>query len=301
MFKNATALRINLSQLDLLVTEDRLSANAFEPCGASQEKSVGFVPPRGHAHGAYLEAVDGQYIARLMVETKSVPGAVIAERVAAKSAEIEAGTGRKPGKKERRELADEVRMGLLPHAFPKRVVVTVWFDMTNRLLWIDSVSQARIDDVTSTLVKVVDDLQISYVNTEQSPSSVMTAWLHDGDTLTVDDRFNFELDRACELVACDESKAVVRYKKHSLDGDEIRQHIKQGKAARSLDLTWKDRVSFTLADTGAIRSIAFLDVVFDGADDSKDDIFDTEVVIVSSELRALHADLIEAMGGEVTT
>lgn len=301
MFKNATALRINLTQLDLFTLEDKLSAMAFEPCGASQEKSVGFVTPRGQLHGAYLESVAGQYIARLMVESKTVPGAVIAERVNVESAKIESSTGRKPGKKERREIAEEVRLGLLPHAFPKRVIVTIWFDMAKRLLWLDTVSQSRIDDVTSTLVKVVDDLQISYVNTEQAPMSVMTAWLYDGDKLSSHERFNFDVDRACELVATDETKGVVRYKKHVLDTDEVRTHIKQGKVARSLALTWNDRVSFTLADTGAIRNIAFLDVVFEGEghDNGTDDMFDTEVVIVSKELRALHADLLDALGGEV--
>ncbi|UZZ64550.1 exonuclease recombination-associated [Curvibacter phage PCA1] len=300
MFKNATALRINLKQLDLFTLEDKLSAMSFEACGASQEKSVGFVPPRGQMHGAYLESVAGQYIARLMIESKSVPGAVVAERVSAEVAKIEASTGRKPGKKERREIAEDVRLGLLPIAFPKRVAVTIWFDMRSGLLWLDSVSQSRIDDVTSMLVKVVDDLQISYVNTEQSPAALMTAWLAHGDELSSEDRSWFDIDRACELIACDESKAVVRYKKHALDTDEIRAHIKQGKVARSLALTWNDRVSFTLADTGAIRSIAFLDVVFEGEGEGNDDLFDTEVAIVTTELRALHADLLEALGGEVT-
>lgn len=300
MFKNATALRINLTQLNLFTLEDKLAEQAFIPCGASQEKSVGFVPPRGHEHGAYLESVAGQYIMRLVVESKSVPGAVIAERVNIESAKIEASTGRKPGKKERRELGEEVRLGLLPHAFPKRVAVTIWFDTEKRTLWLDTVSQSRIDDVTSTLVKVVDDLQIAYINTEQSPCGLMTAWLAHGSELDSEDRSWFDLDRACELVATDETKAVVRYKKHTLDTDEIRTHIKQGKVARSLALTWNDRVSFTLADTGVIRNIALLDVVFEGENNGTDDVFDAEVVIVSNELRALHDDLLEALGGEVT-
>lgn len=300
MFKHATALRINLTQLNLFTIEDMLAEQAFVPCGASQEKSVGFVPPRGHEHGAYLESVAGQYIMRLMIESKSVPGPVIAERVAAESAKIESSTGRKPGKKERREIAEEVRLGLLPHAFPKRVAVTIWFDTAKRTLWIDSVSQSRIDDVTSMLVKVVDDLQIAYVNTTSSPTAAMTAWLAEDDRDELFITHSLVVDRACELVATDESKAVVRYKKHSLDGDEIRQHIKHGKVVRSLALTWNDRVSFTLSDTGAIRNIAFLDVVFEGESNGNDDVFDAEVVIVSNELRALQDDLLEALGGEVT-
>ena len=35
--------------------EQALDKARFEPCGASQEKSVGWVEPRGQAHGPLVE------------------------------------------------------------------------------------------------------------------------------------------------------------------------------------------------------------------------------------------------------
>ena len=40
--------------------EQALDAERFVPCGASQEKAIGWVEPRGEAHGPLVEAVSGQ-------------------------------------------------------------------------------------------------------------------------------------------------------------------------------------------------------------------------------------------------
>jgi recombination associated protein RdgC len=45
-------------------------------CGATQEKSLGWVVPRGEAHGPLAESVGGQWILRFMVESKVLPGSV---------------------------------------------------------------------------------------------------------------------------------------------------------------------------------------------------------------------------------
>ena len=52
MFKNMIVYRIAESwQGDLQQLEDALQKTVFEECGATQERSVGWVPPRGEAHG----------------------------------------------------------------------------------------------------------------------------------------------------------------------------------------------------------------------------------------------------------
>ena len=56
--------------------DEALSAARFAECGATQPRAMGWVPPRGEAHGALIEAITGQWLLQLMVETKVVPGAV---------------------------------------------------------------------------------------------------------------------------------------------------------------------------------------------------------------------------------
>lgn len=294
MFKAFTVYKL-LSRVSLAKLEDALAADTFTPCGSTQEKSIGWVPPREHEHGAFVESVGGQYIARLMIETKSVPASAVKQKVKEEIAEIEAQTGRKPGKRERREITDEARMALLPHAFPKQGAVTVWIDPKAGYLVLDTTSQGRLDDTITALVRAVDGLQVGLLNTNTSPTTWMAAVLADSDHLSS----AFTIDRECELKAADESKAVVKYAKHPLDIDEVRDHIRQGKLPTKLALTWRDRVSFVLTENLQVKKIAFLESVFEGGSKADgEDNFDADVAIVTGELRVLIPDLLDALGGE---
>ena len=70
--------------------EQALDAERFVPCGASQEKAIGWVEPRGEAHGPLVEAVSAQRILKLKIETKGVPGSIVTRKAKERSAVIEA-------------------------------------------------------------------------------------------------------------------------------------------------------------------------------------------------------------------
>lgn len=278
--------------------EAALEDGRFVECGASQEKSVGWVAPRGEAHGALVEVVGGQWLLKLMVEVKVVPGSVVKRRLQEQVEQITATTGRKPGKKETRELHDDARNALLPMAFAKQGTVQVWIDPQAGLLLLDAGSQARADEVMTCLIKAVDGLAVQLINTQTSPSAAMSGWLSSREAPA-----GFSVDRECELKASDESKAVVRYTRHALDTEEVSQHIAMGKVPTRLALTWDDRVSFVLTEVLQLKKIAFLDVVFEGVPaspgDGKDDGFDADAAIATGELGKLIPDLLEALGGEM--
>ena len=278
--------------------EAALQEAQFVECGATQEKSVGWLEPRGHTHGPLVEVVGGQWLLKLAMEVKVVPGSVIKRKVQDQVDHIEASTGRKPGKKEKREISDEVRLSLLPMAFSKQSSVQVWVDPAAGLLLTDAGSQAKADEVMTCLIKAVDGLVVQLVNTQTSPIAAMAEWLS-----TKDAPPSFSVDRECELKAADESRAVVRYTRHALDTDEVTQHIAMGKLPTRLALTWADRVSFVLTESLQLKKLAFLETVFEGAPasaaDGQDDHFDADVAIATGELRKLIPDLIEALGGEV--
>ena len=286
-----------------LVTQERLESALQEAryaeCGASQEKSVGWVPPRGEEHGALVEIVGGQWLLKLMIEVKSVPGSVVRRKVDEQVAHIESTTGRKPGKKEKRDLRDDIRMTLLPMAFSKQGSCMVWIDPKAHSLCLDAGSQSRADEVLTCLVKAVDGLALQLVNTQTSPAAAMALWLSAKEAPA-----GFAVDRECELKAADESRAVVRYTRHALDTDEVSQHIAMGKQPTRLAMTWGDRVSFVLTEALQLKKLTFLDVVLEAADaapgDRGDDNFDGDASIATGELRRLIPDLLEALGGEAT-
>ena len=113
------------------------------------------------------------------------------------------------------------------------------------------------------------------------------------------------MDRECELKQPDSEKATVRYARHTLDIDEVGEHIKQGKLPTRLALTWNSRVSFILTEALTLKKIELLDVVLDGLSTSapqkagKDDDggFDADVALTTGELRLMIPDLIHALGG----
>jgi recombination associated protein RdgC len=278
--------------------EAELESARFVECAGSQEKSVGWVEPRGQAHGPLLEIVGGQWILKLMVESKVLPASVVKRRAQEQIAQIEASTGRKPGKKEAREILDDARMALLPMAFTKQGATVVWIDPQAQLLVLNAGSQGRADEVMTALIKAIDGLAVQLINTQMSPAAAMAQWLASKEAPAC-----FTVDRECELKAADESKAVVRYTRHALDTDEVSEHIAQGKMPTRLAMTWNDHVSFVLTEALHLKKVAVLDVVFEAAaalaSDGKDDNFDADVAIATGELQKLIPDLLEALGSEV--
>ena len=280
-------------QVGLETLEDALQKAIFAACGATQERAVGFVPPRGEAHGPLAESVGGQWILRFMVEAKVLPGSVLARKVQDKVDQIERETGRKPGKKEKRDLKDEAKLDLLPMAFTKMGSMWVWIDPQARTLVLDTGSQARADEVVSQLVELLPaGFAVALLHTQTSPQTAMAHWLKEQDPPA-----GFTVDRECELKSPDETKAVVRYARHPLDIEEVQQHIQAGKLPTRLALTWDDRVSFVLTEGLQLKKIAFLDTVFEGQAQDEGG-FDTDVAIATGELSKLLPDLIEALDGE---
>ena len=301
MFKNLTIYRIAAGWAPALeAMETALQAAQFVPIGATQDKAVGWVPPRGNEHDAMVEAVAGQRIMKLRIETKSVPGAAVREKAQAEADHIEATTGRKPGKKQMKELREDALLALLPQAFPRQSSVLVWIDPAAGLLMTDASSQGKLDEVVTALVQAFNDLSLTLLQTAVTPQSAMTSWLSapdDADNLFVDD--GFAIERACELRSADEEKSVVKFNRHNLVTDEVRKHITEGKLPKWAAMSWEGRVGFVLDDCMRLKRIAFLEGVFDDRADDGESGFDTDVALATGELRKLIPALVGALGGEI--
>ena len=301
MIKSATLYRIQLPQtLDIATFDKAIEAKTFTPCEASQEHASGWAPPRGEDHGAMVELVGtGHLIMCFVREVKAVPSQAIKRALDARIAKIKQDEGRKPGRKETRELREDVMLDLLPHAFAKRTGVPVWIDLENGLLIVGSTTTAVTDLVISALVQALPGATIGYLNTQVAPQAAMTQWLAGADDADDDDSWPayFAPGRDVELHSGDEMKAVVKYNRHHLDDKEMKRHIGQGKLPVSLALDWKGRVSFTLTQATQIKKIKFLDTVFDGQKTEDASGFDADWAIATGELSALITDLFQALGG----
>lgn len=295
MFKNVWAYGL-IGDLPGTVNEldELLQTLPFVPCSASQDKSVGWVPPRGQAHGALVESLQGHWMLRFMTESRQVPSSVVKRRVDEMAEQIEATTGRKPGKKEKRDLKEEAMAALLPRAFTRQQSTWVWLDPRRRRLVLDTTSASRADDILTALVKLMDGFSAEPLNTTTSPTVAMALWLTEQDAPA-----GLAIGKECELKSADETQAVVRYARHTLLTDEVREHIAAGKQPTRLALHWRDRVNFVLTDKLQLKKLTFDDAVLEQAKaaDQRADDFDGSMLMATAELGPLIGDLIDALDG----
>ena len=308
MFKSASFFRIAadfvLPPLDAL--EEVLQTAQFVPCGATQPESVGWVPPRGNKSTVMAEMVGAQLILRLSIERRPVPASAIKAEVEERVEKYKQETGReRASAKIKKEFKEEALQALLPRAFTKRSSTTLWIDPVNKFLVVDSASLTGADKVVGQLIEALSEipgsrpgLMAKPVQTAMAASAAMAHWLASREAPV-----GFTVDRDCELKMPDDQKSTVRYSRHTLEIDEVAEHIASGKVPTQLAMTWNERVSFVLTDMAQVRKIKLLDVVLDGVQENgkDDDGFDTDAAIVTGELSALIPDLLEALGGELST
>jgi len=293
-FKNLVVYRLPAGlKLDIPALEQKLATLTMQPCGNMDLETRGWVSPRGDDR--LLHVLNRQVLIALGVEQKLLPSSVVNQFAADKAAQIEEQQGYKVGRKQLRELKEQVTDELLPRAFVRRRVTWAWIDPVHGWLVVDAAAPAKAEVLLEALSKSVDDLPVKTLHTERSPSAAMTDWLLSGEAPA-----GFSIDRDLELRAADEGKATVRYVRHALEGEEIREHIAAGKQATRLAMTWNDRISFVLGEQMEIKRLAFLDVLKEQAEqgESADEQFDLDFALMSGEVAKLLADLVAALGGE---
>lgn len=296
-FKNLQLFRLTSNwDTPLERFEEQLRRFTFQPCGSQEWMARGWIPPRGD--DALVYALERQWLVALGIEQKLLPASVVNQATKERAAKLEEQLGYRPGKKQMREIKDNVVHELLPRAFSRYRTTFAWIDPANGWLVIDSSNATKAEEVLEVLKHSVDDFPFAVLRTKSSPVAAMSDWLSSGDGPA-----GFSIDRDCELTSPVEEKSTVRYARHPLDGDEIRNHIVSGKQPTRLALTWQDRISFVLTDRLEIKKLTFLDMDEnkDGGDSlTAEEQFDVDFALMTGELSRYLADLVEALGGEET-
>jgi recombination associated protein RdgC len=295
-FRNLIVLRVPAGwQLDADSLAQALRPHAFTDASSIEEVRAGWVAPR-EGDPSLVCAAGRQMLIALRQEKKLLPARVVAQFVRQRAEQIEAAEGFKPGRKRMRELRDAVRDELLPRAFSLATDTRAWIDPVSGWLAIDAASQARADEVIGLLAKSLDGFPARPLKTVRSPAAAMTGWLVQDDAPA-----GFSIDQDVVLKARD-GKATVRYANQSLEVDEVTRHARAGKQCTRLALTWSDRVSFVLTETLAIKRVRPLDVLQEreagsAAETDADARFASDFTLMTGELAALLAGVVEALGG----
>jgi recombination associated protein RdgC len=274
--------------------ERDLAPQTFTPGSSLEMQTQGWTSPRGN--GMLVHTVNRQILLQLATEKKLLPSSVINQVSKERALELEEQQGFKPGRKQMKELKEQVTDELLPRAFSIQRSTRVWIDPVNGWLVVDAASASKADEVFKMLLKSLESLPFGVLYTERSPLSAMTDWLAADEAPG-----GFTVDQDTELRATGEGKATVRYVRHTIEADDVRRHIAAGKQCTRLAMTWTDRVSFVLTEAMTIKRVAPLDVLKENEDSvmqNEDERFDTDFALMTGELAKLIGDLVEALGGE---
>lgn len=290
MFKNLAVFDISdRSNLHFVAFEKALQDAAHVEGGAQQEKSVGWRPPRGGLHDAFLESIGGHWLASFVIETRRVPAEVVRKRVEAMSSAVQAQTGRKPGRKELKQMKVDAIMQLLPQVLPRAVEIPVWIDPVSGILGVGTVNQSNIDDVVTSLIRCEVGLKLSKFEPKVAPADAMREWL----LLEADEQLppGMSLGSACVLRQEDAGKATARFSNQHLACEEVRQGLLSGKKPVSLDLCWDDRVELTLHACGHFKSIRVFGHQHDLAAKNKGGDLDADFALFTAEMTKVIAQL----------
>ncbi|HHO0143722.1 TPA: recombination-associated protein RdgC [Providencia stuartii] len=296
-FKNILVYRLNrdlaLSADDL---ERQLAPLAYHPCGSQDMMKTGWVSPM-KGSDALTHAAGNQILICAKKEEKMLPSPVIKQELQEKIEKLEADQDRKLKKTEKDSLKDEVVHALLPRAFSKYNKTYIWIDTVNQLIIVDAASAKRAEDNLALLRKSLGSLPVVPLTFKDPIELTLTEWIRSGSLPQ-----GFAVMDEAELKAILEEGGIIRCKKQELISDEIATHIEAGKLVTKLALDWEERIQFMLSDDGSLKRLKFSDTLKEQNDDiGKEDYaqrFDADYVLMTGELSALIARLIDVLGGE---
>ncbi len=278
--------------------EEILKVKPLMPCSGQTALSRGWVGPRDE-DGALVEALLPHLLIAQGIEEKLLPAAVINQVAKDKARSFEAQRGYKPGRKQMRDIKDEVTLDLMPRAFARRKQVRAWLDTEEGWLVIDAASAATAENLIEHLRTTAPEMpSAQLVEPQMALSAIMTEWLAANQA---PGRFNIEDE--CELNGSEDTKSTVRYLRHPLNTEEIGKHIKAGKRVSKLGLSWNDKLSFVLHDNLQIKRLKFLDMERDDSESHEVDAeqkFETDFSLMSSELRVMLNELCAIIGADTT-
>lgn len=273
-----------------------LKNKPFAPCRPTDALSYGWTrtvitKDEGSDSDLLAMPIKNCIVMRVTIEKKAVPGSVLKQQIALDIKEYTNKSGYPPSKEEMKLLKDEAKRKLLPRAFPKRNDTLIWVDTSVNRLYMDTSSTSTADLVLMLLKETWKEVPVvQWLRPKISLSSLMNDWVLEDtpDFLDVDDM--------CEVVLPDTGKPSIKYNRHNLDHDEIKNYIRDGHLVASLGLTYDDQLSFVLTDKFVLKSLKDLELK-NNESEGEELMFSASFLLVNSAISGAIDTIIEAAGG----
>lgn len=265
----------------------------YAAIGALDHESHGFVAPIA---GSLICEVGPMRVMCLQSGAKILPASVVNQVASERAAKLAESQGFKVGRRQMREIKEQVVIDLLPRALVRLSRTLLWIDTERKTISVDTSSESVAERVLEILRDTDDTFAPQRIDTNTSATGAMTGWLAESEAPC-----RLSIGRTAELVTVDEDMSSVTYRKHAIDDeDTIKEHIAHGKRVRKLELTHDDALSFVLNWNGYMSRIhptdAALEKLSVEAEDAHSE-FCSRFLLIATEVGRATDAVIEACNG----
>lgn len=298
-FKVLSALARDLYAFD---EEEGIDAYKCHDPSASARESIGLFG----LEGDYVRDIEGKGVMlTIRISKKNLPARVIKDKVELWAKEQFELTGIKPGRKARKEAAEDIELELLPRAFVSHTFIPVIFTSDNRL-FIFSGTTKRVDLVITFLVGILVEmggLEWSLVKPTHDLLIGTETWMTSKALGVFDDEGDIRVTNFAVMKA-DDTTGKMRVSDRSLTYKEVQEALKLGWRVNQIGLHHEPSgMAFRLDDNFTLRSIVMSEgaaLEFKENDDNAFDEIQAVAWLVVTEFRNIIDALIYDMKNSQT-
>jgi len=227
----------------------QLENAAFKPCGALNERSMGFETPVENAGDLLCRRLAGADLIQLRLQSKVLPLAAVKESLVERVGAFLQRTGRDPSRKEKRQLREEVYGELLPKALLKSERISAFFIRSQGVLAVGSASPVNAERLLDTLRAAFGSLRVTPLEYKQPAHGLLTrVFLGDGPR-------EFALGRECRMKDSSDSRSTVSWLDIDLADRSVRAHVKTGLEIDRLGVAFDGLLRCTLDQDLVLRKL----------------------------------------------
>ena len=260
-FKNIQVYKIDRKEnLNVEKLEESMKEFEFTHCSEYDLFQTGWVQVL-KTDSSLVQKVKNCYFISLRTEKKNIPSSVVKEELEKRKAKYsEENDGAKSSKTLNDEFKEAIILNLASKAFCSSSYLHAYIDLDRDMIVVDTGSTKAAEELLGLLRSTIGGLNVTLIEAKDDVSITLSQWISNNSHPKI-----FEIGMNAELKDVD--GGGINVKKHDVEADEIRNHLKNGKHVVKLELIWQKRVQFSITNKFEIKAIKPLDIIKEDIDE----------------------------------
>ena len=234
---------------------------------------------------ALLHQSSNRILMQAQLQSRILPASVVRDSLNERVDDIEQKEDRKVSAREKKELREDIELELLPKAFLKNERILLWVDLDNGLVFVNTSSSAKSENIISLLRKSLG----SFPGT---PFEAKNITMMSNDAMYLPTK-NFQYTDEIKLSNDKGEKA--NFQGVPIQSEDLESWRSGLFECKGLGLCWNDKISFVINEKSEIKKIKFLDLIEEQMAEEDPETFaeklDIEFSIISGEMAQLAKEL----------